>query len=616
MRPLLCLIFLCITLNLNGQNIERIEPSNWWVGMKWNEVSILIYGKNIQEYHPQIDYAGITINSIEKPENTNYLFIDISISPETIPGIATIEFIQGQQTKAEREFPIYKREPNSKFRQGFTPADAIYLITPDRFANGDTANDSQSSMKEIKINREDPNARHGGDIRGITNHLDYIKNLGFTYIWPTPMIENDMPEYSYHGYATTDFYTIDKRFGTNEDYKNMVKIASQKGIGVIKDVVLNHVGSEHWFYKDPPYSNWINHIKKDVYIQTNHNKLSLVSPYAATIDKKEYTDGWFVETMPDLNQRHPRMQKYLIQNNIWWLEYAGINGIRVDTYSYSDKDFLSKWSKALTTEYNNLNIVGEEWIDNPSFVSYWQAGQENFDGYKSYLPSVMDFNLGISIKEALNTKNNWSSSWKTVYESFAMDYLFANPMNQMIFADNHDMDRVFSQLQNNEAHYRLFITAVMTMRGIPQIYYGTEILSTNEDTGNHGQIRSDFLGGWENESTNAFTGKGLSQSQINAQNFIKTLANWRKNNPELMMGSFTMYVPQLNDCLVYFRKAEQKQIMVILNKSNSTAILDPSRYEESLQGKRIGIDVFSNHKINFSNHITIPAKTAYLIEIY
>jgi len=598
---------------IKAQTISRIEPQNWWVGMKWNSVTLLVYGTNIGDLQTEIKYKGVSIEKTERVENKNYLFITLNISPEAKAGKLKIDFKQGNKIKISKDFSLLQREEGSATRESFSSKDAMYLIMSDRFSNGNPANDNVTGMKE-KANRAFEGGRHGGDIKGIINHLDYIKSQGYTQIWNTPLIENDMPNYSYHGYAATDFYKIDPRYGTNEEYKTLVSEAKKRGLGLVWDVVLNHCGSEYYFIKDKPSKDWTNFPEK--FIRTNHMKTTLIDPYATEIDKKEYTDGWFDTHMPDLNQRNPLVAKFLIQNNIWWVEYAGISGFRVDTFSYSDKNFLSVWAKAILNEYPNFNIVSEEWTNLTQITSYFQKGKVNLDGYKCDLPSVMDFALGENVIKTLNENSTWSSSWRNVYQSLALDYQFPNPNNMLIFPDNHDMDRFYTQINENFEHWKLAMALFCTMRGIPQFYYGTEVLMSNTaNKGNDGFKRTDFYGGWHGDTKDAKTGKGLTDIEKEAQQYLANLLNWRKEKNVIHTGKLKHYAAQFNDVYIYFRYNDKEKVMVILNKNKEKVSLDLNRYSEMIPNEISGKDIISNKNISVKETLEIGAKTAMVLEL-
>ncbi|RMG81389.1 MAG: alpha-amlyase, partial [Bacteroidetes bacterium] len=472
--------------------------------------------------------------------------------------------------------PVWARKPGAANRQGFSNSDVLYLITPDRFANGDPDNDAVEGMLELP-DRANKGGRHGGDIAGIRQHLDYIADLGFTAIWLNPVLENNMKTYSYHGYSTTDYYRVDPRFGTNEDYRQLALDARRKGIGLIMDMIVNHCGLEHWWMRDLPTSDWIN--QWPTYQETNHRKTLLQDPHASERDKKIFTDGWFVPTMPDLNQRNELLAEYLTQNSIWWVEYLGLAGIRMDTYPYPDMYYMSDWAKRLTTEYPNLNIVGEEWFEAPTITSYWQRGKINPNGYEPNLPSVMDFPLQAALTAALTNPESWKTGWITLYETLAHDFLYPDPDNLVIFPDNHDMSRIFTQLNEDFDLYKMAMACMLTMRGIPQLYYGDEILMANPESGDHGLIRSDFPGGWPGDKVNGFTGEGLTDQQKEARDFLKKLLHWRQNAPAVHAGRLVHFVPE-NGVYVYFRLHDAQKIMVVFNKNAAPETLDLTRFAE------------------------------------
>lgn len=608
MKQFILTFFLLSQTVLKAQTIDSIEPQNWWVGMKYNTITLLVYGKNISELQPSISYKGVSLVKKEKFENKNYLFITLKIDPSAKSGNVKINFTQNGRIILSKDYPILEREKNSANRESYSQKDAIYLIVPDRFANGDKSNDVVPTLLENKINRNGDGKRHGGDIQGISNHLNYLQSMGFTQIWCTPLVENNEPEYSYHGYAATDFYKIDPRFGTNEQFKQLVVDAKKRGIGFIWDVVLNHCGTEYYFIKDLPFKDWVNF--PETHTRCNFLKSTLTDTYAAEVDKKEYTDGWFDNQMADLNQRNPLVAKYLTQNTIWWIEYASLSGLREDTYSYADKDFLTQWTKTILDEYPNFNIVGEEMTRIVSQISYWQKDKKNFDGYKSYLPTLMDFALTDNIVSALAYNNSWGNT----YEGVAQDFQYPNPNNQLIFPDNHDLDRIYSRLNKNFDNWKIATTIYMTMRGIPQFFYGTEVLMTNETMGNDGLRRGDFYGGWEGDTKNAENGNGLSVEEKQAKAFFAKLLNWRKKNSVIANGKFIHYAPR-NDVYVYFRYSDKQKIMVLLNKSNNIQKLDLSRYSQMIPNKFKAKDVITDRHFDFVNTLELPAKTAMILEV-
>ena len=613
MKRLIILFALSIlSISVQSQTIERVEPGNWWTGMKYNTISLLVYGKDLNNLKPHVNYAGVKLLKAEQVDSPNYLFLTLEISESAKAGTLKIHFDKDGKTLLTRDFPLSARKPNSAQRLSFSQRDAICLIFPDRFSNGDKTNDSFSSINQTGIDRKNEHKRHGGDLKGMINHLDYLKELGYTQIWNTPLTENDEPNYSYHGYAATDFYKIDPRFGTNELFRDFVAEAAKREIGVIWDMVLNHVGTQYYFIRDLPSKDWINYGDKRT--RSNHEKSTILDIYSTEIDKQDYLNGWFDDHMADLNQRNPLVAKFLIQNTIWWIEYAGLSGLRVDTFSYSDKDFLSTWSRTILHEYPNINIVGEEMTNDPAFISYWQKGKVNPDGYECYLPAVMDFSLNNQIVQSLTQASGYFSSWRELYQGIARDYLFADPYNQMIFPDNHDLDRFYSRLNGNLDNWKLGIAMYMTMRGIPQFVYGTEVLMTNAEPGNDGQRRGDLYGGWPEDTKDVKSGQGLSKDEKEAKAYFSKLLNWRKNNPSVG-GEFKHYAPKSNDAYVYFRYTDTKKVMVILNKNAKDINLELSHYEEMVKADFKGKDIISGRNIKANGSLIVPAKTAMIIEV-
>ncbi len=610
-KKIFFLVFLSVFSFTVCAQVLRIEPPTWWAGMSSNFLQLMIHGKNISNLEVSISYPGVTIASIHRPANENYLFIDLEISPEARPGVFDIYFKKAGNTIDKYSYTLQEREAGSAKRVGFNNSDVIYLVMPDRFANGNLANDNIEGMPD-KINRQDPYGRRGGDLKGLIDNLNYIKDMGFTAIWLNPVLENNQFQQSYHGYATTDFYMIDPRIGTNEEYRKFSRLAAEKGIKIIKDLILNHCGSEHWWMKDMPFPDWINFYPE--MIMTNHRRTTIQDPNASEADRKLMTDGWFVPQMPDLNQRNPFMANYLIQKSIWWIEFAGLTGIRVDTYPYPDKYFMARLNKRLLEEYPGLNIVGEEWSPNPAIVSYWQKGQVNRDGYESNLPSLMDFPLQFALRQSMLEKEGWEQGLNRLYYSLANDFLYPNPFNLVIFADNHDMSRFFVQVNEDINLYKLGIAFILTTRGIPQIYYGSEILMTHLKTDGHGNIRKEFPGGWADHKTNAFTGKGLTKNQANMQDYFRKLLNWRKNSPQIHTGRLTHFAP-VDGVYVYFRSLNEKITMMILNKNTNPYNLSLARFREVLKNKSSGYEIISGMEIDLSNEILVPALTPLIIDI-
>ena len=611
MKNISFLLILIIGCSLYAQKIDRIEPPFWWVDMNHNQLELLIYGKDISQFAPSVDNKNIQVLDIKKTENKNYLFLNLDLS-KAVSGKFNINFSKkGKRNNFSVPYELKERNQDSKLREGFNSSDVIYLITPDRFVNGDVANDVVKTMNEKTVDRKNDYGRHGGDIKGITNHLDYINEMGFTAVWPTPVLTNDMKKASYHGYAMTDFYQVDPRFGTMEDYKDLAKSAKNKGIKLIMDQVANHIGLEHWWMKDLPDNNWVNYQEeflKNNMVITNHRRTTNQDAYASKKDKDLLSEGWFVSSMPDLNQRNPLLAKYLIQNSIWWIETLDLGGIRQDTYPYSDKQFMSDWAGAIMKEYPNFSIVGEEWSTNPLLVGYWQQGAKTKDGYVSNLSSTMDFPMQKAIVEALNEAESWDKGFVKIYEGLANDFSYANPSKIMIFPDNHDMDRIFTQLKENVVNTKMALGYLLALPRISQLYYGTEILMQNSaKPGDHGLIRTDFPGGWNGDASNAFKSENLTSDQTEMQSFLKKVLNYRKNSEAIHSGKTIHFAPE-NGVYSLFRIKNDEIVTVILNKNEKPISLNLNRFEEvGLTGKSVK-NIVTGETFIFENNLEIGSK--------
>ena len=579
MKKIFVVLILIFALPAAGQKLSKIEPASWWRGMELDTVEFMVYGKDISDLTAvgkELKVLGTT--TLESP---NYLFVEVVIPDDIGIGAHKLLFKDKKgRHKGTLAIKVLEREENSAKRKGFNSADFIYLITPDRFRNGDPSNDRVKGMFEGS-NRDFIGGRHGGDLAGIIESLDYFEKMGISSLWLNPVLENNMETYSYHGYAMTDLYNVDPRYGTNEQYKELADKAKERGIGIIMDQVANHIGILHPWMSDLPSEDWVNQWSE--FTQTNHMKVSRFDPHGAEVDRRQFTDGWFVETMPDLNQRNEKLARYLIQNSIWWVEYLGLHGIRMDTWPYPDKQFLVDWTEAILQEYPNLNIVGEEWVSNPSLISYWQAGTAKMDDYTSYLPSVMDFPLQSAVVDGLMGETSWRSSMTKIYESLANDYMYGDINNIMIFPDNHDMSRIYTRLNEDFDKWKMAMTLFFTTRGTLQFYYGTEILMNNPGTEDHGVIRSDFPGGWEGDAVNAFTGEGLTAQQKEAQGFIRVLANLRRQSCALNMGEMLHYIPQ-DEVYVYFKSFGDEHKMIVLNRNDGEVELSLERFQQGLEG--------------------------------
>lgn len=590
-----------------------IEPMNWWVGMKNPNLQLVIMGDNIKGGQIKTTRLGLKVIKIHNADSPNYLFVDVLIDKAAKSGDYPLQIFKEGKLLTTINYSLQARVSGSKDRESFSSKDVIYLITPDRFANGDKSNDTYPNMKETDLDRSKLYARHGGDIQGIIDHLDYIKKMGYTAIWNMPLLENDQKDQSYHGYSITNHYKMDPRFGTNEKFKELCSEANKRGIKIISDIVLNHIGSGHYWMKDLPFKNWINHEAK--FTSTNHRREAHQDPHRSLADQKELVDGWFVPSMPDVNQNNPFLAKYIIQNTIWWIEYAGLGGLRIDTYPYSEKGFSNAWASAVSNEYPKFNMVGEEWSTNPIITSYWQKGKGHPDGYRPALPSVMDFPLQNAIYEGLSEPESWNQGLTKLYSVLASDLVYPNPNNLVIFLDNHDMSRIFTQLKEDKSLFKIALTLISTLRGIPQFYYGTEINITNPKSNEHGEIRADFPGGWSSDTKNAFTGDHLSQDQSNTQEFLAKLLNWRKGNEAVTQGKMMHFAPN-NGIYTYFRYTDKSKVMVIINKNAQESQVNPQLYTEILPSNAKLKNVINGQISNLGENIKIDSKSVLILEIH
>lgn len=599
-------IFIC------AQSIERIEPPNWWVGMQNQELQLLIYGEKIGATTPKLSpYEGVTLRRVEKAESPNYLFLYLTISNSAKSGDIHIRFLRKNKLIISTNYTLRERKANSAKRQGFSSKDALYLLMPDRFANGNTENDSQPKMLE-KADRKALHGRHGGDIQGIMQHLDYLQELGITALWTTPLLEDNLPEVSYHHYAISDYYKIDSRFGTNEDYKKLAYEAKRHGIKLIMDVVTNHCSTAHWWMQDLPFKDWVHQFPQ--FTRSNYRMSTWNDPYASKADKKLNAEGWFDHSMPDLNQSNPNLLTYFTQVFIWWIEYADLAGLRIDTFPYNDIHAMAKFNSSIIREYPNLNIVGECWQHSPQEVSYWQKEAKNADGYNSELPTIMDFPLVDAVSLALNESEGWSTGMARLYQIFGLDYIYPNPNNILVFLDNHDTERFATTIKENPRKMKLALTLITTIRGIPQIYYGTEIMMSGKKSVGDGDLRRDFPGGWETDTTNAFTQQGRDSTQNEIFYHLRTLLNYRKKTSALHTGKTLHFIPE-EDVYVYFRYTQKQTIMICLNNNDTPKTIATSRFAERINGFSSGIEILSKQPITDLSHLQIPAKSSWVIEL-
>ena len=614
---LLVALIVCMVMTYSRAQVERIEPPHWWVGFKDTTLQLLIKGTAIGNYKASIQDQKVQLLKVHTADSPNYLFLDLDI-PKGLPaGKFTIllEGPEGAEIATPYELKDRLKEPAQYV--GFSSKDVIYLITPDRFANGNPKNDIQPFLKEKRIDRKDDYARHGGDIQGMIDHLDYIEGMGFTALWPSPLLINDMPKESYHGYAITDYYEVDPRFGSLEDYKELASEAGKRGIKLIMDQVNNHCGLGHWWMEDLPFKDWINYQQpfeegKKITV-TNHRRTVNQDAYASDSDRELMDNGWFVPSMPDLNQENQFLAHYLIQNSLWWIETLGLGGIRQDTYPYPDKDFMAVWAGRIMTEYPNFSIVGEEWSYNPLVVGYWQMGANNKDGYVSHLKCTMDFPLQRTLVEALKEPESWDKGLIKLYEGLANDFYYPSPMDMMLFGDNHDMDRLYTQLDKNTVLTKMALAFILTAPRIPQIYYGTEILMDNsKNPGDHGHIRTDFPGGWQEDRIDAFTGKGLGKEALEMQQYVRTLLQFRKQEPALHEGATRHFSPE-NGIYVLFRYLGNKKIMLLLNKNEDPVTLSMDRFREmEIMGKTFR-EVISGGSITIGQEMVLKEKGVLLL---
>jgi glycosidase len=570
----------------------RVEPPNWWVGMHNPSLQLMLHGPGIAGYRPEISGDGLTLEAWHPGASPNYLFLDLPVALDGEGGWVSIALERPDFPKITLEYELKRREGPPEAFRGFDSSDVVCLITPDRFANGDPGNDQVPGLKEQGVNRQDDYARHGGDIRGITEHLDYLYDMGFTALWPTPLLTNDMPRTSYHGYAITDFYAVDPRFGTLEEYRELSDQARARGLKLIMDQVVNHCGLHHWWMADLPFPDWI-HYQDDFlaggpFTVTNHRRTTNQDPYSSRADRERMDQGWFVPDMPDLNQSNPFLATYLIQNSIWWVETLQLGGIRQDTYPYPDKAFMARWARALMEEYPEFTIVGEEWSYNPLLVGYWQHGAHNRDGYQSWLRSTMDFPLQKALVGALTTGEGWDAGLNILYEALANDFHYPRPLDLLFFGDNHDMDRVFTQLGESVRLTEMALAFILTAPRIPQIYYGTELLLQNTaKPGDHGLIRTDFPGGWAGDSKNGFDGSGLDPRERAMQAYLKNLLNFRKQSPALQKGGTLHFAPE-DGVYVLARTYGDERVVLVLNKNDRPYALPLDRFAElGLEGKPV-----------------------------
>ena len=637
MKKILTALLLGTTLTMNAAvKIDRIEPTDWYVGLKDASLQLMVYGKDIKTADVTTDYPGVKIDSLVRLDSPNYLLVYMNVK-DAQPGTMTLLFQQGKQKK-KVNYTLKAREKKGEERYGFSNADVLYMLMPDRFASGRTNNDQIKGMRPYKNDRTQPSLRHGGDLEGIRQHLDYFKELGVTALWFTPVLENDSPDHgtqsTYHGYATTNYYRVDPRFGSNEEYRQLCDEAHAKGIKIVMDMIFNHSGYEHPWTLDMPSKDWLNTPEwlspenqakavemktmdgaakvNDKYLQTSYKLTPVVDPYASKIDLHETVDGWFVPTMPDLNQRNPHVIKYLIQNSIWWIETVGIDGIRMDTYPYADRDAMAQWMKIIGEEYPNFNTVGETWVTEPAYTAAWQKDSK-LSEKNSYLPTVMDFAFYDRINQAKNEETDaWWNGFNRIYNNFVYDYLYPNPSNVMAFLENHDTDRFLGEGKDTVA-LKQALALLLTVNRTPQLYYGTEVLMNGTKHITDGNVRKDFPGGFPGDTKNCFTREGRTQAENAMFDWLSRLLHWRQGNDVIIKGKQTQFIP-FNGIYVIARQYNGKTVLTILNGNRKQADMQLDRYAEVIGNTTAAKDVITGRTVKLDKKLSLKSRQTLILE--
>ena len=613
-----------MTMNAAKTVIDRIDPTDWFVGMKNPQVQLMVYGKDIAAVKDvSTDYPGVKIDSVVRLDSPNYLLVYMNLR-DAKAGTMTLKF-----DKKKVEYTLKNREMSGKKRMGFTNADVLYMLMPDRFAQGANHNPQVKGMRPYVEDRSKPSLRHGGDLNGIREHLEYFKELGVTALWLTPVLENDSPDSpngfsTYHGYATTDYYRVDPRFGTNEDYRRLCDEAHQKGLKVVMDMIFNHSGFEHPWTKDMPTKDWLNlpqwllesngtsNAQGTSFLQTSYKLTPVKDPYASKVDLKETVDGWFVPTMPDLNQRNQHLMTYLIQNSKWWIETIGIDGIRMDTYPYADAQGMSRWMKELDEEYPNFNTVGETWVTEPAYTAAWQKDSK-LSEHNSYLKTVMDFSFFEKLSQAKHEETDaWWQGMNRLYNSFVYDYLYEDPDHVMAFVDNHDTDRFLGNGRDS-LMLKQALALLMTVRRIPQLYYGTEILMNGTKEITDGYVRKDFPGGFPGDDHNAFTADGRTKAENDMFRWTSRLLHWRQGNECITKGKQTQFIP-FNGIYVIARQYKGRTVMTILNGTTKPATLKVSRYAEIIGKTKRAKDILTNRYYDLSKDVEMKGRQSLILD--
>ena len=616
--------------------IDRIEPTDWYVGMKDASLQLMVYGEGIKTADVSTDYPGVRIDSLVRLDSPNYLLVYMNVK-DAQPGTMTLLFQQGKQKK-KVNYTLKAREKKGYEREGFSNADVLYMLMPDRFASGRSDNDQIKRMRPYKNDRTQPSLRHGGDLEGIRQHLDYFKELGVTALWFTPVLENDSPDHgtqsTYHGYATTNYYRVDPRFGSNEEYRQLCDEAHEKGLKIVMDMIFNHSGFEHPWTLDMPSKDWLNTPEwllpenqakavemktmdgdakvNDKYLQTSYKLTPVVDPYASKIDMHETVDGWFVPTMPDLNQRNPHVIKYLIQNSMWWIETVGIDGIRMDTYPYADAKAMAHWMKVIGEEYPNFNTVGETWVTEPAYTAAWQKDSK-IAKENSYLPTVMDFAFYDRINQAKNEEtDDWWKGFNRIYNNFVYDYLYQKPSNVMAFLENHDTDRFLGEGKDTVA-LKQALALLLTVNRTPQLYYGTEVLMNGTKNVTDGNVRKDFPGGFPGDTKNCFTREGRTQAENAMFDWLSRLLHWRQGNDVIIKGKQTQFIP-FKGIYVIARQYNGKTVLTILNGNHKQAEMQLDRYAEVIGNATAARDVITGRTVKLDKKLSLKSRQTLILE--
>ena len=606
-------------------NVTRIDPTNWFADMQDPTLQLMVYGKDIKFADVTTDYPNVKIDSLVRLDSPNYLLVYLNLKGAK-PGEISLTFSNKNGKKTTKKFQLKAREMAGADRKGFDISDVLYMLMPDRFANGNPKNDVIKGMEDQLCNRNEPSLRHGGDLEGLRQHLDYFTDLGVTSLWFTPVLENDRPaddgKYStYHGYATTDYYRVDPRFGTNEEYKALIDECHKKGLKVVMDMIFNHCGDYHPWAKDTrldengktikdyPSKDWFN--SPNYGLQTSYKLTPVLDPYASKVDMAETVDGWFVSSMPDLNQRNPHIIKYLIQNSIWWIETVGIDGIRMDTYPYADRQAMADWMKVLNKEYPNFNTVGETWVTEPAYTAAWQKDSKLSD-INSNLKTVMDFAFFDRLSQAKNEEtDDWWKGLNRMYNSLCYDYLYTDPSSVMAFIENHDTDRYLGNGKDSTALKQAY-ALLLTMKRIPQLYYGTEILMNGTKTETDGNVRQDFPGGFPGDKVNKFTREGRTKAENAMFDWTSRLLHWRQNNDVIINCSQTQFIPQ-HGVYVLARQHNGKTVLTILNGKKADNQVDVARYAEVIGSHTTATDILTGATVDLTKNIPLTQRQAMVL---